>query len=135
MKLSDTIVLNSGWLEAFSAGVMVLLSFVDLLWPASMVLGWSSSFVAFILGGLLFFVISYCVPDPAEEGWVKDIFTFSPSESRAKVLRLGIVIAIGISIHNFPEGMFVLHSEHPSSHETDNHAARAVCLLRISQRP
>eukprot|EP01135_Chromosphaera_perkinsii_P003149 Nk52_evm38s236 gene=Nk52_evmTU38s236 len=96
-----------GFLEAFSAGVMVVLSVVDLLWPAYEVIGGSTTILSFALGGIIFLGISHCVPDPAEEGWLRDIFTYSPSESRAKVLRLGLVISLGISIHNFPEGLSV----------------------------
>ena len=94
----------------FSAGVMVFLSFTDILQGARDLLSkyfpnhadWLV-FFGFFSGVAVAVLIDYFIPDHIEE----DLFT--PKEKCThhthKIKRAGILTAIAIGIHNFPEGM------------------------------
>lgn len=106
----------------FSAGVMIFLSFTDVLKASQELLSkyYPNSaeglvFIGFFVGIFVAVLIDYFIPDHIEE----DLFTpqekcelhsqensqknFAHSPHRIK--RAGILTAIAIAIHNFPEGM------------------------------
>lgn len=80
----------------FSAGVMINVSFVELLVKSTNEIGFSHANLAFFLGIAVIFVIDYLIPHEyiAEKAEVKD----------PKLMRTGTLTAIGMAIHNFPEG-------------------------------
>lgn len=83
----------------FSAGVMLLVSFVELLASSLDNLGFGLAFIGFFAGTLLMLVIDNLVPHEyfAER---------NPSaDEEGKMYRTGLLVALGIGIHNFPEGM------------------------------
>ena len=104
----------------FSAGVMVYISFTELLGTAIEGVGFVTANIAFFVGILLIAVIDVLVPHEYEEehvasagsdiGEVKQQGKSGLSSQlagmpQASLMRSGIFIAIGIAIHNFPEGL------------------------------
>lgn len=94
----------------FSAGVMVYLSFSEILKDSNDMLAkffpntshWMV-FAGFALGVLVAILIDYFIPEHIEE----DLFK-SPEQCthhHSKIRRAGLLTAIAIFIHNFPEGM------------------------------
>ncbi|KAI5413527.1 Zinc transporter ztp29 [Lathyrus oleraceus] len=84
-----------GLLQGFAAGLMLSISFFDLAHNAINSLG-------FLKGNLWFFADVKTKKKKGDEGG-KDIL----KKHRQQVLFSGIVTAVGISLHNFPEGMAV----------------------------
>jgi len=94
----------------FSAGVMIYLSFTEILETAKLMLlkffpnnaDWMV-FAGFGLGIITALLIDYFIPDHIEDD------LFSPQESCShkhhRIKRAGMLTAIAIAIHNFPEGM------------------------------
>lgn len=100
-----------GFTLGFSAGVMILISFVEMLQEGIEEVGFLWANVAFIVGMCGIFLIDYLVPHeyigqhdyPHPEGnTVKKRGDF---EGDPKLKRTGMMVAFGIAIHNFPEGM------------------------------
>ena len=105
----------------FSAGVMIYVSFVEILAKASKSLGevmgvapgaWATA-AGFFGGILLIGIIDKLVPEPAnphEITTVEELSDATPepreaSEHPSRLLRTGVFTAIAIAIHNFPEGL------------------------------
>jgi zinc transporter, ZIP family len=114
----------------FSAGVMIYVSFVEIVPKArdflaedlgeNSALMWMS--VAF-LGGALFMALLYRVlpdlelPDPASQPLAASVETESDTQAIDPVLlRAGVFVALAIALHNFPEGIavFFLTLDDPS---------------------
>jgi ZIP family zinc transporter len=83
----------------FSAGVMLLVSFMELLVSGMEHIGFARSQLGFFAGMLAMFAIDSLIPHHyyAEKSGV--------DEKRGKMYRTGLLVALGIGIHNFPEGM------------------------------
>ena len=75
----------------FSSGIMLGVTFLMLV-PESLKAGFLLCFIGFVAGSLLFFFLDFIIPH---------IHIVEPRDS---LLRLGILIAIGIAIHDLPEG-------------------------------
>jgi len=75
----------------FSSGVMLGVTFLVLV-SESLKAGFLIGFAGFITGSLLFFLLDFILPH------------IHIIESRNSLLRLGILVAIGIAIHDLPEG-------------------------------
>ncbi|TET20364.1 zinc transporter ZupT [Candidatus Bathyarchaeota archaeon] len=80
----------------FSAGVMINVSFVELLTKSMDEIGFLHANLAFFVGIVIIFAIDILIPHEyiAEKVENKD----------PKLMRTGILTALGIAIHNFPEG-------------------------------
>ncbi|KAE8037122.1 hypothetical protein FH972_009743 [Carpinus fangiana] len=105
-----------GLLQGFAAGLMLSISFLDLAHNAINSIGFLKGNLWFFAGVIFFAVVANFIPEPTlvpvsdvkskrktgDEGG-KDIM----KKHRRQVLYSGIVTAIGISLHNFPEGMAV----------------------------
>jgi zinc transporter, ZIP family len=87
------------FLIGLAAGVMIMLSFMGLLFDSLVISGLFPAAVGFIVGILLFFVLDFILPHKhiVDEKGVID----------GKMFRTGTLIAIGISLHNLPEGIAV----------------------------
>lgn len=82
----------------FSAGVMILVSFVELLDKGMERIGFASAHIGFFAGMLFMYLVDSLVPHRyfAEE---------KRREGEKGLYRTGMLVALGIGIHNFPEGM------------------------------
>jgi ZIP family zinc transporter len=101
----------------FSAGVMTYVSFVEIFVKAKEALshdlgstvGYWATVTAFFGGMLLIALIDKLVPsfeNPHEIRWVEDLDPSPPNTSdEPQLLRMGMMSAIAIAIHNFPEGL------------------------------
>jgi ZIP family zinc transporter len=84
----------------FAGGVMVLVSFVELLQGGIEAVGFGPAHVAFFAGMLGMFLIDFLIPHE-----------YMAEHHRAEgggqegLLKTGVLVALGIGIHNFPEGM------------------------------
>jgi len=89
-----------GFTLGFSAGVMILVSFVELLQGSIESIGFLQAHLAFFMGMLGFFMIDSLIPhDYIDQHDHKD------KKSSDGLMRTGVLIALGIGIHNFPEGL------------------------------
>lgn len=84
----------------FSAGVMIMVSFVELLQGSIGYIGFLPANMGFFAGIIVMFLIDHFIPH--EYIGQRD---FSQTQSDNKLLRAGLLVALGIGIHNFPEGM------------------------------
>ncbi|KAI3823229.1 hypothetical protein L1987_04662 [Smallanthus sonchifolius] len=105
-----------GLLQGFAAGLMLSISFFDLAHNAINSIGFLKGNIWFFGGVIFFAIIANFIPEPSlapttdaknkkkqvDEGG-KDIM----KKHRRQVLFSGIITAVGISLHNFPEGMAV----------------------------
>lgn len=103
-----------------SAGVMIYISLVELLPQSKELLGHSLlpinaemfTFSMFFIGILIAGLIDYLVPDHIESGWIKNKIkgkeekelTHQKKDTHG-VYRIGLLTAITIAAHNFPEGL------------------------------
>ena len=112
----------------FSAGVMVYISFAELLYVAIGKVGFVTANLGFFVGIAFIAIVDILVPHEYKEervgnsrfssggqkrtGQGSDVqptasFTV---EQRSNLRRAGTLIALGIAIHNFPEGLAVFSS-------------------------
>ena len=87
------------FLIGLASGLMIMLSFIELLFDSLMMSGLSSAALGFIAGSLMLFMLDVVLPHKhivSEKGVID-----------TKMLRTGTLIAIGISLHNLPEGIAV----------------------------
>ncbi len=93
----------------FSAGVMIFVAFLELLPTAVQTpgLGIVRAYSAFFTGMMIYFVLDLSIPhdyigqhDHAEEAAVS-----VEAMRRPALERTGLLVMLGITIHNFPEGM------------------------------
>lgn len=111
-----------GFSLGFSAGVMMFVSFAELLSTAIRSVGFVPANAAFFAGIALMFLIDLIVPHEFISEHKVDAKMCSAEEpataglrwrhrhgqqqiERSRLLRLGLLIALGIGLHNFPEGM------------------------------
>lgn len=96
----------------FSAGVMIYISFVEIL-PESITLlredfaGNASWYAvtAMFAGIVLSLLIDKSVPEKSNPHEVRFVESMSEDVKKKKLHRLGVATAIAITIHNFPEGI------------------------------
>jgi len=87
------------FLIGLAAGLMILLSFMELLFDSLKLSGLFPAAVGFMAGSLMLFILDFLLPHKhivSEKGVID-----------AKMLRTGTLMAIGISLHNLPEGIAV----------------------------
>lgn len=100
----------------FSAGVMIYVSFVEIFTKAKAALtaelgevgGYWATVASFFGGIFLIALIDKLVPsfeNPHEIHRVEEMGTVSLGENNNKLLRMGVLSALAIGIHNFPEGL------------------------------
>lgn len=90
----------------FSAGVMIFVSFVELLNESIENLGFLYAILGFFLGIFIIYLIDVLIPHSYEEECACD-----PNlKKECDLKRCSIMVAVGIAIHNFPEGIAVFFS-------------------------
>jgi ZIP family zinc transporter len=101
-----------GFTLGFSAGVMILVSFVELLPKAIATegLGFLWANLAFLAGMGVYFFIDLLIPHDyiGQHDHRKGTHDLGKEETPQALERTGLLVALGISIHNFPEGMVTL---------------------------
>ena len=88
------------FLMGLAAGIMIMLSFLELLSESLRISGLFLAATGFITGSLVLFLLDFLLPH----------WHFSVKETGVidtKMLKAGLLIAIGISLHNLPEGIAV----------------------------
>ena len=113
---------------AFAAGVMIYISFAELLEESIEAVGFVSANIAFFTGMFTMMLADFVIPhnylaeqilqrkksnaDPSEK--LADTMDISKEEietdDKNEVLSAGLMTAIGIALHNFPEGVIVFIS-------------------------
>lgn len=89
-----------GFTLGFSAGVMIIVSFVELLQGSIESIGFLYAHVGFFVGMASIFLVDFLVPH--EYVGQHDYPKGKPASG---LMRTGLLVAFGIGIHNFPEGM------------------------------
>ncbi len=99
----------------FSGGVMILVSFVELLPSGIESIGFAAANLAFFGGMIVMFLIDALIPHDymAEhhhtecgEDALDDCDDRNEEEAlQQRLLKTGLFVALGLGIHNFPEGM------------------------------
>ncbi len=107
-----------------SAGVMLYVSFVELFSESQEILsremgtkcGLSTTVFFFFLGMLLIGVIDHFVPSFENPHEARSIEEMNKRPADSKLMRMGIMTALAIGIHNFPEGIatFIAAIENPT---------------------
>ena len=85
----------------FSAGVMILVSFVELLQDGIETNGAALAYLAFFGGMGVMFLIDTFVP----HRYVVEHRSVKQETRQDRLLHTGLLVALGIAIHNFPEGI------------------------------
>jgi ZIP family zinc transporter len=85
----------------FSGGVMILVSFVELLPGGIEAIGFAPAHLAFFGGMLAMFLIDALIP----HDYMAEQHHTEEERRQAQLLKTGLFVALGIGIHNFPEGM------------------------------
>lgn len=97
----------------FSGGVMVLVSFVELLPAGIETIGFAPANLAFFGGMVVMFLIDALIPhdymaEHHSEGRHGEDSGFGGAQDaalRSQLMKAGLFVALGLGIHNFPEGM------------------------------
>lgn len=92
---------------AFAGGAMIYISLVEIFWKAHTDFSvlyndkkaYSYTTLAFFAGVFLLVLIDRLIPNPHNK------LVASGDEDKAHLKRVGIMAAIAITVHNFPEGM------------------------------
>jgi zinc transporter, ZIP family len=94
---------NAGkWLSVgmgFTAGVMIFLGFVELLGSGIRVVGIGFAMLAFFIGMLIIYLVDIIVPH-----------CYKAEKCDSRLMKVGVMVMLGLIIHNFPEGMAVVLS-------------------------
>ena len=88
-----------GFLMGLTAGVMLTLAFLELVNEALLLSNYLITTIGFGLGALFMFLVEYFIPH--------ECLPFNGKEHNyhPKLFKTGILAAIGITIHNIPEGI------------------------------
>jgi ZIP family zinc transporter len=90
----------SGFAMGVASGVMLMVAFNDLFLEAMEILTHWELVVTFSLGALIIMIIDLAIPHI-------ELTDGTGNGSVSKTYRTGMLVAIGITIHNFPEGLVV----------------------------
>jgi len=90
----------------FSGGVMILVSFVELLPVGIDALGFAPANLVFFAGMIAMFLIDALIPhDYMAEHHHPETENGRDAAVKNRLLKTGMFVALGLGIHNFPEGM------------------------------
>ncbi|MGA8849260.1 MAG: zinc transporter ZupT [Dehalococcoidia bacterium] len=135
----------------FSAGVMVYISFAELLHVAIDKVGFVNANLGFFVGIAFIAIVDILVPHEYKQERVEDSRFSSVSqnkttqgsdvqpttslsvEQRSNLRRAGILIALGIAIHNFPEGLAVFSGAVTGDRAFGILVAMAIALHNIPE--
>jgi len=95
-----------GFFLGLSAGVMIFLSFVELLPYSIKELGFLTANICFFTGVIVMGLIDFFLP----HHYLKERISRRQNIIDQRLFSTGMVVTIGLIIHNFPEGMAVFLS-------------------------
>jgi len=84
----------------FSAGVMIIIAFLSLFYKALEIGTYEIAVVSFIAGALVMMFFDFFIPH-------RHFCGRRMGEGRMKMMRLGFLVALGMAMHNFPEGAII----------------------------
>jgi ZIP family zinc transporter len=135
----------------FAAGVMVYVSFAELLKTAVEDVGFGTANLAFFIGIAFIAIIDWLVPHQYEEEqlqstqpFVREQSEFSQEQIREStstptayqysiLRRAGLFTALGIAIHNFPEGLVTFSSAATGEESLGIAVAIAIAVHNIPE--
>jgi ZIP family zinc transporter len=85
----------------FSAGVMIFISFIELLQAGIDTIGFNPAIIAFFVGMIVMYIIDELVPHE----YMAEQHRTDEDVRRSQMVKTGLFVALGIGIHNLPEGM------------------------------
>lgn len=88
-----------------SAGVMLYVSFVELLPEAFLEIGEIIGLYAFFAGIIVIGIIDILIPEEENPHAFKGLETKGKIKKDKSLLRVGLLTALAVGIHNFPEGL------------------------------
>jgi ZIP family zinc transporter len=88
-----------------SAGVMIYISFMEMLPSASNTVGELWGLVAFFIGIAAIGLIDMLVPEPENPHEFEGLDEPMARRETVQLMRTGLMTALAIGIHNFPEGL------------------------------
>lgn len=95
-----------GFFLGLSAGVMIYLSFIELLPYAIKVIGFDNANIFFFIGIITMALIDFLLP----HNYLEERVCRKQHIIDRRLLSTGFVVTLGLIIHNFPEGMAVFLS-------------------------
>lgn len=88
-----------------SAGVMVYISFMEMLPDAMEAMGEGWALLVFFVGIGIMALIDLVVPEPENPHNYEDMDEPAVAHGSHKLMRTGLFTALAIGVHNFPEGL------------------------------
>ena len=88
-----------------SAGVMVYISFMEMLPEAMETMGEGWALLVFFVGIGVMALIDLVVPEPENPHNFEDMDEPTVAHGSHKLMRTGLFTALAIAVHNFPEGL------------------------------
>jgi len=88
-----------------SAGVMIYISFMELLPDAMQAVGEFRGLIAFFIGIAVIGLIDWLVPEPENPHNYEGLDEPTAPREQNYLMRAGLLTAFAIAIHNFPEGL------------------------------
>lgn len=89
----------------FSAGVMIYVSFVELLPHAIETINPFLGVAAFFFGILTMSIVDFIVPEVENPHSYKGLPALTEGTTDKVLMRTGALTAVAIAVHNFPEGL------------------------------
>jgi ZIP family zinc transporter len=85
----------------FAAGVMMFISFLELLPAGIEAIGFGPALSAFFGGMIAMFLIDVLIPHE----YIAERHETEDEAQKKRLFKAGLFVALGLAIHNFPEGM------------------------------
>lgn len=85
----------------FSAGVMIFISFVEFLQAGIDTIGFNPALISFFGGMIVMYIIDELIPHE----YMAEHHRTDEEVHQSQMVKTGLFVALGIAIHNFPEGM------------------------------
>ena len=88
-----------------SAGVMIYISFMEMLPDAMETMGDGWALLIFFVGIAIMALVDLLVPEPENPHNYEDLDEPTAAHGSHKLMRTGLFTALAIGVHNFPEGL------------------------------
>jgi len=88
-----------------SGGVMIYVSFMEMLPSAMETMGETWAVLVFFLGIAIMGLVDLAIPEPENPHNFEDMDEPTVAHGSHKLMRTGVFTALAIGVHNFPEGL------------------------------